>query len=195
MDQTKLLDKSRLDRLLVSIKDLHFQIKIAKSNQPINHRQIHSLETSLKIEKSKIDYICLAYDLPLPEEYSPQLQSIDSILLLKSDSGFLLQEEDNSDLLESLRISNESQQSEGSILNSSASDFNKKEKNIQDLIAEKKKQIEEIEGILIAMEDELSKFVSLENYDKAASIHLDMTKYTQKKTELLQWIDQNKPSQ
>lgn len=163
---------------------MKLQIRSAKANNKLSPHQINALETSLKIERSKIQYICLAYDLAIPEEHPlpPIVETEENKLEIGDQEKVGEKREDILGVVES-RTEVVTEEKETEII---------PEKNIKELVTEKKKEIEGIEETVIALEEELSKFVEIENFDKADSLQMQINEFLERKKELLSWIEQNK---
>jgi len=67
--KTRELDLERLQKILSRITSLQVAIRSAKKNHNSTEFQIINLETRLSIERAKVSYICLLYDMPLPNEH------------------------------------------------------------------------------------------------------------------------------
>jgi len=66
--KTQELDLERQQKILARITALQVLLRSMKKKPDVTQFQITTLEIKLNIERSKITYICLEYDLPFPAE-------------------------------------------------------------------------------------------------------------------------------
>jgi len=145
------------------------------------------------IERSQISHICLTYDIPYPREYSLDAteEPLQSLLGMNQypdvTIDHLSEEEEEEILYDELTpgdalLDHRMIQSETSYHH---------QKSPEELIEDKRHEIERLKKLLLQLEDELDNSVQVEDFNLADSINSQITAINQRKSELESWISQN----